>query len=262
MKAIKIFAMAFASTALLASCAVEPGGGADNGDRAVKIQISQKKGTRAVTDPVAEDTYVKLNDGYLIFTNANDAVTFVIDILDATATGVAAAYNETAGTVGVAALETGEWITSVPGASTKVYLIGNYSGDAPEINDDVKQITDNVLNQYSSGGVDDVVIYGWDGLDRATEATYPSGDVDPDDGVLSDDDYIAEIDVAPIVARFEIGGITGTPSKGDGHTFTYTIEGFFWDKYYDQMYVTGAAMGSVLKSNLSTVEHYLPGGGS
>jgi hypothetical protein len=256
MKTIKIFAMALASTALLASCVTEPGNAPDNDSRAVKIQINHETATRAVEAPVADAEVIKLNDGYLIFTNANDAVTFVIDILDSDVTAAEAKYNEEAGTVGVTALESGEWITGVPGASTKVYLIGNYSGDEPGINDNVKAIMDNVFNQSD---VNDVVIQGVGNLVLA--AADPNPTTDPDGETLDENDYEAYIEVAPIVARFEIAEIAGTPSDPAG-SFTYTIEGFFWDKYYDQMYVTGAADGTSWKSNGSTVEHYLPGGGS
>jgi hypothetical protein len=267
MKTIKIFAMAFATTAILAPCVKETGGNTnpnDNEDRTVKIKITKAgEATRAETANKPDGDQMNFNDGYLVFYNAGKAITKVITILPYTA--AEQDFDADSGTVGINAIQQpqGEWITGVPGASTMVCLIANYQGAAPEVGDDITAIKDKVANQYNDGEDGGtagdalvVVAYGEGPLTKA--AADPNPATGPDGGALDENDYEANLLVSPIAARIQIHSIAGTPS-GNAETFTYQIDGIFVDKYYDEMYINGTAIGSSLKSNLREENHYVPG---
>lgn len=252
MKINKFFAAAIAATTLLASCSKEETGIVNNGDeRRVQVSIdrSAPNGTRATGNQVANGTDVTFGGGYLLFTNAGDVVTLVVTVSDDDD-----AYDKDAQTVGIDQLDkklnsAGVEIQAVPGASTKVYLVGNAPSGmtAPAVNDALSSYTATVLSQLSTnGGVGDVSLFGGGALVKtsAEEAEV--------------DQYESEFTVKPIAARFEIAAITGTPS-GNATTFTYQIDGIFIDRYYNQMQLAGGALAGDLKFNYNTVGRYIPG---
>jgi hypothetical protein len=255
MKINHFLTLALAATTLFASCSKEIGNNdnlpVDNGERrAVMISVNRDGGTRAIGNPVGATRNVTFNDGYLVFTNDPGNIEMVIAIIPG-----AGAFNGTS--VGVEDLDSaeggGEWITGVPAVSTKVYFIGNYDGTAPAVNSDIDDITDNVAEQYDGGGVDEVVLFGAGSMEKAT-GTGPTGDP------VTDEDYTATFDVAPIAARYEIGAITGAHTEGK--TFTYTVKGIFIDRYYDMMPLNGAADNNQVKYNRNIAANYVTGAGS
>ncbi len=251
MKINKFFAAAIAATTLFASCSKEETGIVNNGDeRRVQVSIdrSAPNGTRATGSQVANGTDVTFGGGYLLFTNAGDVVTLVVEVSDGDD-----AYDKDAQTVGIDQLDkkinaAGVEIQAVPGASTKVYLVGNAPSGmtAPAVNDALSSYTATVLSQLSTnGGVGDVSLFGGGALVKtsAEEAEV--------------DQYESEFTVKPIAARFEIAAITGTPSE-NAETFTYQIDGIFIDRYYNQMQLSGGALAGDLKFNYNTVGRYVP----
>lgn len=241
---------ALAMTTMFAACSKDEGANNNqNGDeRTVQIQINRTE-TRSVGAQVPNNDPVKFTSGYLLFANGADAVTMVVTINTGSAT-----YNSTAKTVGVEALEAtgGEWITAVPGQSAKVYFIGN-SPVTPAVGNDVKTLSATVSSQWKSdGSVDNVTLYGGAALTKMTTGTGTGSG-----GAITDEDYEATFSVSPIVARFEIGAISGDTDITD-----FQVDGIFFDNYYDAMYINGTAITTAgnLKLNGSTVAKYATDG--
>ncbi len=245
--------MVIASTAavLLAGCNKEQNSGTPDGERAVRITISQEgTTTRGVGNQVSDKTPVTFNDGLLLFADANDDITMVVSVTDDDA-GFAGS------SVGKEKLDGGVWITGVPDVSTQVFFVGNPptgTKDAAEVGADVADLELTVSSQYDGGGVGKVTLWGGKALGRRT-GTGPDGS-----SAAGTSDFEASFDVKAVVTRLEIGAITGTHST-EG-SLTYKVEGIFIDKYYDAMKANGTAITTAgnLKENGAAMSMYAPGG--
>lgn len=242
---------ALAMTTMFAACSKDEGGKIESGkDRTVQIKLNRTgNGTRSVGTQVADGEDVVFTSGYLLFANSASLITKVVTI----ATG-GGSYNDVAGTVGIDALEAtgGQWITGVPGQTNDVYFLGNApTGVTPAVGNDVTTFKATVSSQWKSdGSVDNVTLWGGEALSKMTTGTGTGTG-----GAITDEDYEAEFDVAPIVARFEICEIIG-----DSEITDFQIDGIFIDNYYDGMFIDGVAIPGDLKLNGSTVAKYATDG--
>ncbi len=242
--------IASAAAVLLAGCNLEQNGGTPNGERAVRITISQKDtNTRGVGGKVSNNTPVTFNDGLLLFADANNDITMIVQVTDDDA-GFAGS------SVGKEKLDGGVWITGVPDVSTQVFFVGNPptgTKDAAKLGADVADLELTVSSQYDGGGVGKVTLWGGKALGRRTGTG-------PDGSSAGTSDFEASFDVKAVVTRLEIGAITGIHSTGK--SLTYKIEGIFVDKYYDAMKANGTAITTAgsLKENGAAMSMYAPDG--
>jgi hypothetical protein len=246
MKATKFFAIAMASTALLVSCAKEQGRGGESNnagttDRSVLIRIDRagSVAVRSESDPVASGTPLTLNEGYLVFADKDDVITYVVTVLGGTDADESYAVTSAgaAAEIGIDHLDASkldiEWITGVPGTTTQVTFLGNLDVannttiDAPKKHDDLSDLEVTVEQQCAAdGGVGKVMLHGWAELEKSQQTVGPGGA-----DINAQKDFDAIFDVTPIVSRFEFDAITGTHSDGTS-TFTYQIDGIFIDRYF------------------------------
>ncbi len=260
MKMKSLLSLALVAATALASCSKEetPANDGNGEDRAVRIVINRSSNnTRAVGDPVAGGTAVEFTSGSLLFVAGSGNIDMVVPVLSGSTD-----YNGT--NVGIDALEgAGSWITDVPATSTRVWFVANTI--TPVANSNVSQFVATVEAQDdATGTVDNVMLYGAGNLTKAlADAAIDDETGGPAGAALTDEDYVARFNVAPVAARFEIGGIEGTHSDvvaddSSESTLTYKVDGIFIDKYYSVMSLSGAAVATNLKTNGSTVAYYTP----
>jgi hypothetical protein len=222
---INLFLTAAAVIALVSSSCTS--GGDDNpysGPRDVTIRIRQEgaqPNVRALGPAIEDGTPVVFQSGLLLFTDANDLVTRIVEVKKGTS-----AYNGTS--VGAVDLEAGVTMGGIPGISTKAAFIGNPSAalksKANVLGVDIKTLLVNLESQYIvGGGVQNVTLFG-EGPLKAAEG-----------GVNK---FEALVPVVPVASRFELGRFVGTPNEPGG-TFTFELRGIFMDRICNMMHVNG-----------------------
>jgi hypothetical protein len=218
--------LAVAAIALVSSsCTKGPGGETPyTGPRDVTIRIKQnttQSASRALGNPIADGTPVNFKNGLLLFADANDAVTRVVEVKKGE-------YAFDGMSVGAVDLEGGVTIDGVPASSTKAAFIGNPSEalkpKASALGVDIKTLIVDIKSQRDSWGtVQDVTLFG-EGPLTAAEG--------------GGNKFEALVPVLPVAARFEVGKIAGKHSD-PAKTLTYKVKGIFMNRIYHTMHVNG-----------------------
>jgi hypothetical protein len=237
-------AVALSLTVAFAGCTREEGN-ASSETRSVFLKVASAE-TRAMVAPVPTLTETTLGDGWLFFTNGSGVISKILEI------GTTNDYDP--GTaddvVGTTELEDGIQIEDVPGTATRVYVFSNVHGTAwqPSDGDNVstyeaKAVT--VLSQYTAAG------------DVSVVTLYGSGNIiDDPDISAADDEFIADVEVAPVAGRIEIDKITARAEE----VTTFNVTGVFINYYYHTTTINGTFVAGDFVNNGPTVANYAPVG--
>jgi hypothetical protein len=250
MKTIKFFAVALATTALLASClkdntapANEPL--AKDGNASVFIKVNHGE-TRAVANKITNYVpNVGTTDAYVVFMKDDGTI---VDVITAkTGTNSGAAYDEENKVIGYDALTGGTWIKGVPETATKVGFAANMGTATIGNGGNISDIKLTVAAQYNSvnGDVSKVALYGE--VDLVED---PDGAINS--GLSEEDTYMKTeepVKVFPVASRLEIGKISAkhrntTESPAKTGTTQFDIMGIFVDGYYSQMGINGTGLAA------------------
>ncbi len=240
----KIFNLALIAGAALSTsltgCSKETSEEAGSKDeKTVMFQMQHVDGTRAVSTHVADQTAVTITKAYVYFVDGDLKITERVELVAGNG-----AYDSALKTVGMAAAEAvgGTAITSVPGSTRNVYIIGNYPGTWPVKGEFLNPLLTDattlaLASQYDStnGGVGKVTLFG----------TTASGALTTVDA--SQNKYSASITVAPVAARMEIGSINAVaPATGDWVIKSFSIKGIYMNNYYPTMSLDGSAAAAIV----------------
>ncbi|MBK5722595.1 hypothetical protein JGH11_17105 [Dysgonomonas sp. Marseille-P4677] len=128
---------------------------------------------------------------------------------------------------------TGKAISNLPGDVSAVYIVGNTLDNLPT-SGNISAVKAVVLNVETQGTITDVSLYG-----ETTSLTSPEDPENPDAY------YTCTVNLAPVVARFEL-----TDIKASGNVITgFKIAGIFIDNYFSQATVNGSVTAGNLKDN-------------
>lgn len=172
------------------------------------------------------------------FAQGSAQVVFTSGILYFTDNMGAIKGTKTIGTLGVADIDitavtgvSGQVITGVDGAVTKVYIVGNTPAASLPVSPTLISQVENALLQVQSQAISNVNLFG-SGVLAA-----PVG--------LPSDPYTCNVTLKPTVARVEL-----TDMAVSGNYITgYKIAGIFVDNYYSRAAVNGTVLAADLKDN-------------
>lgn len=245
-----IFKSAFVAITALAvgftSCQKENGGNdTEKGGKSVVVAFSHDELTnvsRALSDTEGTQT-VNLTSARVYFTTANGVI---MDYLTIDCTTKTTAYNATTKVVGlnfvdVSATPGGQLVEGLPASVAKVVIVANASG----------YYTTGNVSQHSAtvaGMVD------FDAIPLAGESgLVTTGGVNAETDAII---YNANVTVAPIGARIEIGGVV---ADGPGSTIeTFTLAGIYVNNFYPTMNMDGSNPGTIV-NGLSVSGNYVGG---
>jgi hypothetical protein len=230
--------MCIALTVGLAGCQKDQGGngGVDKDAKTVVIKIAKTRAEVAPIDTAGEEV-AKLNDAWIYFTSGTSVVDKYEIIFDGAEPAVSdlankkVAWNKLDGE--------GEEFVNLPASINHVYFVGNSPVDYNQTN----MATFNVaatIALSTQKEIDDVALYGDSGLTAvAANATNPDNT-----------HYTAQINVEPVVARFEIGAISATAAVTEGELkiATFSLKGIYLDNYIPTMAFDGSANGAAVKA--------------
>jgi len=224
MKTCKVFAMAAAALVLgLTSCSKE-NSSIQTAER-YKVTLSFGSATTRADGALAEaGDVVVINDGYICFVSANDAITKVYTI-SSDPTGGTNIENDDLGATPVT-------LSDVPGTSTKVYMVAN-TGAIANLSAPVEGAT---MTSYMTNIMD----VRDQGLHTAVTSV---GNASLQPGATSDT-RVATITLSTSVSRIQLKGIT---FEGD---IEGIVAGIFVNGYYPTMPLNGTAVsGTWVTSN-------------
>ncbi|MDR0973689.1 MAG: hypothetical protein LBM61_06875 [Prevotellaceae bacterium] len=239
---------AVAMAMVMASCSKEDEGMTE-GNKAVLFKLSHGQSvTRAVGKhvPNATPTATNLADASIYFVDANYQIAKVVTI---DFTNKTAKYDENTGKVGLTTLTDGTLITNVPTTAITTCVVGNLSKanvteaySYPIVGENLRdKLKMTVESQYDPEhkGVAKVTFFGEDEIHASAGNPVT---------------YSSNIKVKPIVARIEIGSISGNrmwlPSKTHDDSAkqptdtlagvqSFTLAGIYINNYYKDMSIVG-----------------------
>ncbi|MDR0536535.1 MAG: hypothetical protein LBH04_00555 [Tannerellaceae bacterium] len=197
----------------LQSCPVDGGMG-----KTVRFRIEKPASTRT-DEATANGGTLQLNGGHLFFVNAQNQITKVVRIVDASTPSSGdsiASITDLSSTVG-------HPITSVPASSITAYVVANQPAGKlePKLNGFLSQVMDSVIMLKEQGAVANQLLTG-------------NGAVNPP--AAGSNNYTATITAAPLTARLEIDKITAVnPAGAAVKILSYRIDGIFVDNIYEEM---------------------------
>ena len=225
MKTIKLFAMAAIAVVIgLSSCKKNEGAPQPSDEQQFKVTLRlQNAETRADGALAVAGTKVGINDGYICFVSANDAITDVYTISGDPTSGKNIQNSDLGSTAVI--------LEGVPGTSVNVYMIANKGAVA----NFVAPAVGGTMTSYMANNMDvrDQGLYT--GVTSVGNAALVAGS-DPNTKT-------AAITLSTDVSRIQIKGIT---FNGE---VTGKVAGIFINGYYPTMQLNGTA-GTLAKSNI------------
>ncbi|MCD8103081.1 MAG: hypothetical protein LUE26_11025 [Alistipes sp.] len=224
---VKLLAVAALAAMALAACSKdnEKGGQTTNPEEGIFIQFTglNEPNSRTLTDPVADNTPVTLDKGYLVFGDVvSDKVTHVVAIGTSTPTDPAVTVN---------ALENGMVFSGIE--ATHVYVIGNLNGVTVQIGDNLASLLANtvdVLDQTDvTGGLSTATLFGLGQIDPATNSA----------AVAAGATKQAIFSVRPVAARLELSKISASAGT-DGNVISYKLSGIYINNFYLELGINGS----------------------
>ncbi len=218
-----------------AACSNDNSVGTTTEGEGIYIRFAGLSESRSESTPVADQTPVKFNSGYLVFGNfVADEITHVVGITSGTVTP---------NTVTVNALENGQLFSGID--ADYVYVFGNLS---------VTPVVGNALTTLLANAVE--VADQTDTAGRLTTATlYGEGqieDVSPgSNGQLARADKEAIFSVKPHAARFEISKIAG-----DATISSFNLAGIYINNTYVKLGLNGSALDANLLADGGDLLNY------
>lgn len=256
MKKISYLATMLAALFMVACTSNDIPGDTDNGaqgDRVLKINI-EKLATKTEHPGVLANTFTKVEHGVIYFFD------------NASANGGNAVFSYTLTKADITTLEgagaspTSQniYVSNVPATATKVIMLTNYNGgdDYPAFTgktfNDISNLSFNIKDKqpvtlpYENNAVDKVVM-----TDDATITTK----VDASNNTTLRE---AQIELKPVLSRFEIGAVrcisvTGTvpadkpTTFGEGQITKFRLRGVFIPNHYTSGSVFGVGAGDLVK---------------
>jgi hypothetical protein len=224
--------------------------------KTISLQVLQQLETRGISRPIPDGEPLRFVHGDLYLVTATGIIIRHFRINPGNGLLVLPTTSGTPGSVGVQRLmDDGITIESVPGSITRAVIIGNYGGENPTISlpstGNIYTLLDRELrinSQHNAWAVN---------LTNCPHSQVEVGGAQVQNGTLryistNTDNvrlYSTTIHLAPTVARFEIGEITGM-----GSVSRFTIDGIFMDGFYRQATINGVR--SQMHNGLDIAENF------
>ncbi|MDR2912814.1 MAG: hypothetical protein LBV38_05935 [Alistipes sp.] len=203
------------------------GGDAENpkDGKAIEISFTQEalsSNTRAVGDHVGTQIAV-LSSARIYFATASDDIMDYLDVKFGANSGEA--YNAAAKTVGIDEITNNntQTVEGLPPTVNKVTIVGNAPGGTYYTTGKTTQHTVSAVNM--AGSVVATPLYGSSNI--------------VDGSTIGDGVFEADVTVAPVGARIEVGQIAGTATGSTIESFTF--KGIYINNYYSSMTINGTA---------------------
>jgi hypothetical protein len=193
--------------------------------------VSKMSSTRAESNSVNNGESVVFNGGFLLFASEQYNITKVVAI---TATN-SSANTDTEIDINLLTQTDGAEISNVPGHSKHAYVIGNLPASIsnPRTGESLAALK-KMMVQYSS-------------QDNISNATLFGGEEITLDALTSK--YVAKFELAPLVARIEIGKIE---SAVNSDITSFAVDGIFINNYYESISLAGDAPAIAIKNTQTT----------
>ncbi len=224
-KVLKTALVACAALTVLAGCSKEDNTVASNDQKSVNVKLTHAEATRAAGAHQASGA-VAVNDGAIYFTTEGTTVVTMYNIVKGVDTDLSD-FN-----VGIESLEAGVTFTNLPTTVKNVHVIANLPGGGYAVSDIAGFLANTYITIANQTDTKDVTLYGTNGLTANGKNTTTGNDL-----------FTATFNVAPVVARFEVGKISASGSlNASASTIeSFTVAGIYLDNHYKTMGIAGLA---------------------